>query len=201
MAGILAGADSPILGLSGMMQHQEFGPAAGTGMGSLVGCGTSLSATALSYQTSVPAPMYRYTPSLDFQQTDGTLNPGRSFREDLFSATPPLVAQSGSDAITPGGGFDSSCLQQDAPQPHIIVPDSQSSEQDDTDSLLAHFLLQDDTALSKSLLMNIRKHKITLKDVLRKGLQSLENDSQTTTKPANGSVQGRAFYKPMQGES
>ncbi|PTB76964.1 hypothetical protein M440DRAFT_1332625 [Trichoderma longibrachiatum ATCC 18648] len=197
MAGILAG-DSPIMGLSGMMQHQELGPAAGMGMGSLVGCGTAFNATALNYQPGMPAPMYRYTPNLDFQQADATLNPARSFREDLFSGTNPLVAQSGSDTIAPGGGFDSPYLQQDGPS-HTILPGSQSAEREDTDgSLLAAFLLQDETALSESLLMNIRKNKITLKDVLRKGLQSLERDSQTATRPADGSVQGRVLYKVMQ---
>lgn len=199
MAGILAG-DSPIMGLSGIMQHQELGPAAGLGMGSLVGCGTAFNAAALSYQPGVPAPMYRYTPNLDFQQADATLNPARSFREDLFSASNPLVAQSGSDAIAPGGDFDSPSLQQDGPS-HTIMPDGQSAEREDPDgSLLAEFLLQDGTALSKSLLINIRKNKITLKDVLRKGLQSLERDAQTTTRPTDGSVQSRVLYKAMQGE-
>ncbi|KAK1244426.1 hypothetical protein MKX07_003225 [Trichoderma sp. CBMAI-0711] len=167
MAGILA-ADSPIMvGLSGVMQPQELGPAAGLGVGSLVGCGTTFNATALSYQTGAPAPMYRYTPNLDFQPADTTLNSGRSFREDLFSASNPLVAQSGSIAFSPGGDLDSPSLQQ-VPPSHHIVQDGQSAERDDTDSLLAQFLLQDDAALSTSLLANIRNNKITLKDVLRK---------------------------------
>ncbi|EGR45418.1 AP1-like basic-leucine zipper transcription factor [Trichoderma reesei QM6a] len=200
MAGILA-ADSPIMvGLSGVMQPQELGPAAGLGMGSLVGCGTTFNATALSYQTGAPAPMYRYTPNLDFHQADTTLNSGRSFREDLFSASNPLVAQSGSIAFSPGGDLDSPSLQQVAPS-HTIAQDGQLAERDDTDSLLAQFLLQDDTALSTSLLANIRKNKITLKDVIRKGLQSLERDSHNTTNPAESSMQGRVIYKQMQGES
>ncbi|KAH0491865.1 hypothetical protein TgHK011_003268 [Trichoderma gracile] len=196
MAGILA-ADSPIMGLSGMVQPQELGPAAGMGMGSLVGCGTTFNAAALSYQTAAPAPMYRYAPDLDFQQADATLNPGRSFREDLFSASNPLVAQSGSTAIAPGVDLDSPSLQQVAPG-HTIAQDGQLAERDDTDSLLAQFLLQDDTALTQPLLMRIRKNKITLKDVLRRGLQSLERDSQNSTKPAESSMQGRVVYKQMQ---
>ncbi|KAL6852152.1 hypothetical protein J3F83DRAFT_565057 [Trichoderma novae-zelandiae] len=202
MASILA-ADSPVMGLSGVMQHQELGSAVGTGMESFVGSSTSFSATALSYQTSVPAPMYIHTPNLDYNQTDGALNPGRSFREDLFAASTPLVAQSGSDGITPGSGFCSPCLQQVLPQSHNVVLSSEPAEKDDTNSLLAQFLLQDDTALSKYLLMNIRKNKITLKDVLRKGLQSLERGSQSTTsitETADGSIQGRVLYKPMQAQ-
>ncbi|KAL7818370.1 hypothetical protein V8C26DRAFT_55712 [Trichoderma gracile] len=196
MAGILAG-DSPIMGLSGMMQPQELAPAAGMGMGSLVGCGTTFNVAALSYQTAASAPMYRYTPDLDFQQADATSNPGRSFRDDLFSASIPLVAQSGSNVIAPGGDLDSPSLQQVAPS-DTIGQDGRLAERDDTDSLLAQFLLQDDTALTQSLLMKIRKNKITLKDVLRKGLQSLERDSQNTIKPAESSIQGRVFYKHMQ---
>ncbi|KAL7948629.1 hypothetical protein V8C42DRAFT_255862 [Trichoderma barbatum] len=195
IAGILA-VDSPIMGLSGMMQHQDLGSAATTGMGSFVGCGPSFSAAALSYQTSGPASMYRYTPHLDYP-VDGALSAGRSFREDLFSASTPLVAQSGSEALTPGSGFNSPSLQSH----NTNVLKSQPPARDETDSLLAHFLLQDDTTLSKSLLRNIRNNKITLKDILRKGLQSLERDSHNPTSSAkmvDSSLQGRAQSKSMQ---
>ncbi|EHK20844.1 uncharacterized protein TRIVIDRAFT_202464 [Trichoderma virens Gv29-8] len=200
MAGILA-ADSPIMGLSGMMQPHDLGSAATAGMGSFVGCGPSFSAAALSYQTSGPAPMYRYTPGLDYP-VDGALNAGRSFREDLFSASTPLVTQSDSESITPGSGFNTPSMQPAVLQSqNINILKSQSQARDETDSLLAHFLLQDDITLSKALLRNIRKNKITLKDILRKGLQSLERDSQTpssSTKMIDGSLQGRAQCKLMQ---
>lgn len=202
MAGMLA-ADSPIMGLSGMMQHQDLGSAPSTSMGSFIACGSSFNAAALNYQTSGPAPMYRYTPNIDYQ-VDDELNPGRSFREDLFSTPTPLVTQAGSEAITPGSGFDSPCMQQAASQSHSInILHSQSPGRDEADTLLAQFLLQDDIPLSKTLLRDIRKNKITLKDVLRKGLQSLERDSCSSTgslKVADSSLQGRTQCKSMQGE-
>ncbi|KAL7934354.1 hypothetical protein V8C35DRAFT_280096 [Trichoderma chlorosporum] len=177
MASLLA-AGSPIMGLSGMMQPHDLGSAATTGLGAFPGCGPSFATAALSYHTSGPAPMYRYTPNIDYQM-DGALNGGRSFREDLFSASTPLPAQSGSEAMTPGSGFNSPSMQSGILLSHNInVLKSQSPARDDSESLLAQFLLQDDVTLSKALLRNIRKNKITLRDILRKGLQSLEKDSQ-----------------------
>ncbi|KAL7961253.1 hypothetical protein V8C34DRAFT_24443 [Trichoderma compactum] len=197
MAGLLA-ADSPIMGLAGMMQPHDLGSAATTGMGSFIGCCPSFSASSLSYQTGGPAPMYRYTPSLDYE-ADGAMNAGRSFREDLFSASTPLVAQSGSGSITPGSGFHSPSMPPGVLQSHNVnVLKSQSPARDETDSLLAQFLLQDDIALSRALLKNIRTNKITLKDILRKGLQSLERDADSpvsSTRMVDGSLYGR---KPTQ---
>ncbi|PNP59010.1 hypothetical protein THARTR1_01258 [Trichoderma harzianum] len=198
MAGLLA-ADSPIMGLAGMMQPHDLGSAAPTGMGSFtVGCGPSFGASALSYQTGGPAPMYRYTPSLDYQ-ADGALNAGRSFREDLFSASTPLVGQPGSGSITPGSGFNSPSMPPGVLQSHSVnVLKSQSPARDETDTLLAQFLLQDDITLSRALLKNIRTNKITLKDILRKGLQSLERDADSplaSTRMIDGSLHGR---KPTQ---
>lgn len=197
MAGLLA-ADSPIMGLAGMMQPHDLGSAATTGMGSFVGCGPSFSSSALSYQTGGPAPMYRYTPSLDYQ-ADGALNAGRSFREDLFSASTPLAAPSGSESITPGSGFNSPSMPPGVLQSHNVhVLKSQSPARDETDTLLAQFLLQDDITLSRALLKNIRTNKITLKDILRKGLQSLERDADSplnSMRMVDGSLQGR---KPTQ---
>ncbi|RFU77507.1 ap1-like basic-leucine zipper transcription factor [Trichoderma arundinaceum] len=198
MAGMLD-VNSPIMAFSGLMQHQDLGPPPGTGMGSHTSYSSNLDTAPLGYQTSGSVPFYRLAPSIDYQ-ADGALHASRSFREDLFSTSTPLVTLSGSDAITPGsGGFDSPYVQQGPSQPHnSIVTNGQTAEENEADDLLAHFLLQDDITLSKGLLRDIRKNKITLRDVLRIGLQSLEMDSRSTggsLRVTASSIQQRAHLQ------
>jgi hypothetical protein len=134
----------------------------------------------------------------------GVLNTDKPFHEDLFATSAVLATLSGSEAITPGSSLGSPSVQQGRTQPHNnSVPNGQSQNESESDSLLARFLLQDEVTLSRKLLKDIRKNKITLRDVLRLGLQSLEKDPRSSLgslKVTESSLQQRAYCKSIDGK-
>ncbi|KAL7972371.1 hypothetical protein HDV63DRAFT_369090 [Trichoderma sp. SZMC 28014] len=185
----MLGIDSPIMGLPDLLQHHSV-PIPDIGMNDLVSGDPSHNTALSSHQAGGSIQIYdEYIPSSNLQ-VDNLQKPSRSFQEELFSTSeirPASIA--GSNAIIPESSLSSSNVQQRHSQAH---GDSEA------DSLLAQFLLQDDVTLSRGLLRDIRKHKVTLRDVLRLGLQSLEGKSSSTTESmrvTENSLQQQAYLQ------
>jgi hypothetical protein len=200
VAGML-GIDSPIMGLPELLQHHSL-TIPGIGINDLVSCDPSLSAAPSSRLASGAVPIYdEYIPSSNFQ-VDNVQNSSKSFQAELFSASgnePTSILDS--NVITPESSLSSSNAQQSHGQTRCdSAPNGDSHDDSEADSLLAQFLLQDDVTLTRSLLGDIRKHKINLRDVLRLGLQSLEGKSSSTAGSARvteNSLQQRAYCKSI----
>ncbi|EHK45978.1 hypothetical protein TRIATDRAFT_88640 [Trichoderma atroviride IMI 206040] len=198
VAGML-GIDSPIMGLPELLQHHSL-PIPDIGINDLVSCDPSLDAAPSSRLAGGPVPIYgEYIPSSNFQGNN-VQNPSKPFQEEFFSASenrPTSIA--GSNAITPESSLGSFNVQHSYGQAHGDgAPNGDSHNDGDADSLLAQFLLQDDVTLSRGLLRDIRKHKVTLRDVLRLGLQSLEGRPSSTAgsmRVTESSLQQRAYLQ------
>jgi hypothetical protein len=170
VAGML-GMDSPIMVLPDLLQHHSL-PIPDVGINDIVSGDPSLNTAPSSHQVSGHIPAYDdYIPSSSFQ-VDHVEKSSRSFQEELFSVSERPASIAGSNAIIPESSLSSSTAQQRHREAH---GDSEA------DTILARFLLQDDVTLSRGLLRDIQKHKITLRDVLRLGLQSLGGKSYSTT--------------------
>lgn len=187
------------MGLPELLQHHSL-PIPDIGINGLVSCDPTLNAAPSGRLASGPVPIYdEYIPSSNFQ-VDNVHNPSRSFQEELFSTSenrPTSIA--GSNIITPESSLSSSNAQQRYGQARgDSAPNGNSHNDCEADIFLAQFLLQDDITLSRGLLRDIRKHKITLRDVLRLGLQSLEGKSSSTAESmrvTESSLQQRAYCK------
>lgn len=197
----MLGPDSPIMGLPDLLQHHSL-PTPDIGLNDLVSCEPSLIAATSSRLASESIPIYdEYVPSSNFQ-VDDILGSSGSFQDSLFSAsTSGLSCLPGQEGITPEGSLSSSHVQQSHVRSHgDSAPNCESHNDGDADTLLGHFLLQDDVTLSKGLVRDIRKNKITLRDVLRLGLQSLEGKSSSTLgsmRVTANSLQQRAYCKSI----
>ncbi|KAK5993968.1 hypothetical protein PT974_07406 [Cladobotryum mycophilum] len=85
------------------------------------------------------------------------------------SQYPPLPASQGGHDV-PSRQTTSDAHSHDSSSRDSLADDAAAT-------FLAQFLLQDDVALSRRLIQDIREKRITLKDVLRRGLQSLGESS------------------------
>ncbi|KAL7925681.1 hypothetical protein ACQKWADRAFT_282695 [Trichoderma austrokoningii] len=154
-----------------LLQHHL--PAPDLGINNLVSYNSSLNAG----PSGGSVPSYDYVPGSILIQ------------DELFSASETRLASiPGSDDITPKSSLGSSLEQ----------ARGESHKDSEVDCLLAQFLLQDDVTLSRGLLRDIQKHKITLRDVLRLGLQSLEGKSPSTAggvRVTESSLQQRAYIQ------
>lgn len=194
----MLGIDSPIMGLPNLLQDHNL-PTPEIGINHLVSCDTSLNTDPSTRPANGSIPIYEYVQGSSLQVDNG-LNPGKSFQDDLFSASADgLGSLPGSEVITPESSLGSSYVQKSRLRTRDdSAPNGESHNDCEADSLLAQFLLQDDVILSRGLLKDIRKNKITLRDVLRLGLQSLEGKPCSTTgsvKVTENSLQQRAYCK------
>lgn len=200
VAGML-GMDSPIMGIPDLLQHHNL-PTPEIGINDLVSCDPSLNAAPSNGPASGSIPIYdEYVPSSNLQ-VDNALNSSKSFQDDLFSESRNrLSSHPGPEVIAPENSLGSCHLQQNHVRTRSdSAPNGETHNESDADSLLAQFLLQDDVTLSRGLLRDIRKHKITLRDVLRLGLRSLEGKScgtQGGMRVTENSLQQRAYRKSI----
>jgi hypothetical protein len=198
VAGML-GIDSPIVGLPDLLQHHSL-PIPNIGINDLVSCDPTLSTAPSSRLPGGSVPIYdEYIPSCNFQ-VDNAQSSSKSFQEELFSASENRpMSISGSNIITPESSVNSSNVQQSYGQERgDSAPRRDSHNDSEADILLAQFLMQDDVTLSRGLLGDIRKHKVTLRDVLRLGLQSMEGKLPSTAgtmRVTENSLQQRAYCK------
>lgn len=197
----MLGMDSPIMGIPDLLQHHNL-PTPEIGINDLVSCDPSLNAAPSNGPASGSIPIYdEYVPSSNLQ-VDNALNSSKSFQDDLFSESRNrLSSHPGPEVIAPENSLGSCHLQQNHVRTRSdSAPNGETHNESDADSLLAQFLLQDDVTLSRGLLRDIRKHKITLRDVLRLGLRSLEGKScgtQGGMRVTENSLQQRAYRKSI----